>query len=189
MASRLAWLSFSLALHSAASPSRVPAGGKGQGRPTDAARVEVLWARRRSPFLCRSLRVTGVWEGSKTRTENRGTSTEVLNDPQNQKVRVQGLVQFLPLFGPESFRLNLAHTFRSFRTKEHFFLEKNIRLCVEAWSGLALNLKVDIHQTSLSGHISVHPCSAPFQGQLVEVPGPGETQTSLFPTNTRFGRF
>lgn len=72
MASRLAWLSLSLALHSVASPSWVPAGGKGQGRPTDAARVEVLWARWRSPFLCRSLRVTGVWEWSKIRTKEQG---------------------------------------------------------------------------------------------------------------------
>ena len=73
MASRLAWLSLSLACHSVPLPPGVPDGEKGQGRPTDAARVEVLLARCRSLFLCRSLRVTGVWEeaGSRIRTQGR----------------------------------------------------------------------------------------------------------------------
>lgn len=51
MASRLAWLSLSLACHSVPLPPGVPDGEKGQGRPTDAARVEVLLARCRSLFL------------------------------------------------------------------------------------------------------------------------------------------
>lgn len=77
MATKLAWLSLSLACHSALPPSCVPDGEKGQGRPTEAAKVEVLLALCRSPFLCRSLRVTGAREepGSTIRTEGRVRST------------------------------------------------------------------------------------------------------------------
>lgn len=57
MASRL---SLSPARHSAPSPSWVPGGEKGQGSPTDAAKVEVLWARWRSQLFCLSRRATGV---------------------------------------------------------------------------------------------------------------------------------
>lgn len=62
MASRLAWLSRSLACHSALPLSRAPGGERGEGRPTEAAKVEVLLALCRSLSLCRSLQVTGVWE-------------------------------------------------------------------------------------------------------------------------------
>lgn len=71
MASKLAWLSLSLACHSMLPLSCVLDGEKGQGRPTEAAKVEVLLARSRSPFRCRSLRVTGVGGGPGSRTEGR----------------------------------------------------------------------------------------------------------------------
>jgi len=56
MASRLAWLSLSAACH----PVLPPGGERGQGRPTEAASMDVLRARWRSLVLGRSLRVTGV---------------------------------------------------------------------------------------------------------------------------------
>lgn len=54
-------LSLSLACHPVSPPSWIPGGEKGHGRPTEAAKVEVL-ARWRSQFLCLSLRLTGVYE-------------------------------------------------------------------------------------------------------------------------------
>lgn len=43
MASRLAWLSLSLTRHSVLPPSWVLDGEKGHGRPTEAAKLEVLF--------------------------------------------------------------------------------------------------------------------------------------------------
>lgn len=81
MASRLAWLSRSLACHSALPLSRAPGGERGEGRPTEAAKVEVLLALCRSLSLCRSLQVTGVWEepGSWIRTQGRVREESVLS--------------------------------------------------------------------------------------------------------------
>lgn len=63
MASKLAWLSLSLTCQSVLPSSLVPHGEKGHGRPTEAAKVEVLLARCRSlVLLCRSLRGVEVLE-------------------------------------------------------------------------------------------------------------------------------
>lgn len=63
MASKLAWLSLSLTCQSVLPSSLVPHGEKGHGRPTEAAKVEVLLARCRSLVrLCRSLRGVEVLE-------------------------------------------------------------------------------------------------------------------------------
>lgn len=80
MASRLTWLSLSLARHSAPPP--------GHCRPTEAAKVEVALPRWRSLLLLgRSLRGTGAPAGSATRRREVSTSTGGRADIKLQKVK------------------------------------------------------------------------------------------------------